>query len=477
MSAVGPAPARIDALPAPDGWPLLGHFPQIDFNEFHRQLERWADIHGDAYRIRLGPTDFVVLSTLEASATLLRERPERFSRRRQLETIFEELGFNGLFSADGEDWKRQRRIVITALNSARLHQFYDSMHETTLRLLARWSRAADAGATVDLCADLMRYTVDITTQLAFGIDFNTVETDGPVIQHHLDKVFPMLNRRLGAPFAYWRYFRLAKDRELDAAVAAIHAQIAGIIAQCRARIAANPTLMEAPTNFLEAMIAAKETEQLPFSNVDIIANVFTLLLAGEDTTANTLAWAIKFFLDHPVLMTRVRAEVDGVLGNDAVPVTHDTASSLDLVEAFANETMRLKPVAPILVFEAKEDVILADIAIPAGASIVLLARRIATREAHFSEATRFDLDRWLERAPDSARMHNQKAFIPFGGGPRFCPGRNLALLEIKVVLAMLLKNFEVELANDGQAIDERFAFTMSPTNLLVRFRRREHVPR
>jgi len=129
-------------------------------------------------------------------------------------------------------------------------------------------------------------------------------------------------------------------------------------------------------------------------------------------------------------------------------------------------------VAPIQVFESKQDVELSGLAVPAGTSIILLARRLATSAEHFTHATEFDLDRWLDRGPTSERQHNQKAFLPFGGGPRFCPGRNLALLEIKVVLAMLLRNFEVELANGGQPIDELFAFTMSPTNLHVRFRPR-----
>ena len=473
MSAMPDSPLKsIDSLPGPSGWPLLGNYPQIDFQEFHRQLERWADRHGPTYRISLGPATFVITSELEASTLLLRERPERFSRRKALEQIFEELGFNGVFSADGEDWRRQRRIVITALNSAHLHQFYDSMLATTHRLRQRWERAADAGSTVDLCADLMRFTVDITTQLAFGIDFNTLETDGPVIQHDLDQVFPMLNRRLGAPFPYWRLLKLGRDRALDRAVNAIRARITDIIGEVRARIAQQPALLESPRNFLEAMIAARETEQVPFSDDDIIANVFTLLLAGEDTTANTLAWAIKFFMDFPTLTARVRGEVDAVLSDAQVPPTHDTSARLGLVEAFANETMRLKPVAPIQVFEAKQDVELSGIALPAGTSIILLARRLATSTEHFTHPTEFDLDRWLDRGPTSERQHNQKAFLPFGGGPRFCPGRNLALLEIKVVLAMLLRNFDVELANGGQPIDELFAFTMSPTNLHVRFHRR-----
>ncbi len=459
-------------LPGPRGWPVLGNFPQIDFKAFHLHLERWADEYGDAYKINLGPNKFVVISDVEAANQSLRDRPHVYGRRIALEKIFDELGFNGVFSADDDNWKRQRKIVITALNSAHLHEFYTAMHATTERLRRRWEKLAAAGTSVDMCAELMRYTVDITTQLAFGIDFNTIETDGPIIQQHLDKVFPALNRRLGAPFPYWRTIKFAKDRDLDQAVAIVHAQITEVITACRARIAANPELLHAPTNFLEAMIAAKETENLPFSDADIIANVFTLLLAGEDTTANTLAWAVKFLIDYPTLRAQVRAEVDAELGTAKIPVSHQQAGRFPLVEAFANETMRLKPVAPIVVAETKEDTELAGVQIPRGTAVVFLLRRIATSPDNFTNAKAFMLDRWLDRAPGDTRTHNQKAFLPFGGGPRFCPGRNLALLEIRVVLAMLLRNFDMELANGGQPVDELFAFTMSPTNLQVRLKNR-----
>jgi cytochrome P450 len=474
MSAVvSPNVVSLQNLPGPTGWPLLGNFPQIDFREFHRQLERWADTYGNVYRFSLGANQFVAVADVDAINYMLRERPHLFGRRIALERIFEELGFNGLFSADDEDWRRQRKIVITALNSAHLNKFYAAMQNITARLQGRWQRAAETGSEVDLCDDLMRYTVDITTQLAFGIDFNTLETDGPIIQQHLDKVFPMLNRRLAAPLPYWRYFKFARDRELDTAVNAVHAQIKDIITECRQRMAADQSLFASPTNFLEAMIAAKEAEGIPFSDDDIVANVFTLLLAGEDTTANTLAWSIKHFIDYPDLFSRVRDEVDDVLAGASFPPTQADAGRLELVEAFANETMRLKPVAPLIISEAKEDTVVAGVQVPAGTGIALLNRYIATRAANFSAPEEFNLDRWLDRqvGPDRS-AHNQRAFLPFGGGPRFCPGRNLALLEIKVVLAMFCRHFEVELVDPSMQVDELFSFTMGPTNLQVRFKLR-----
>ncbi|MBI2802158.1 MAG: cytochrome P450 [Gammaproteobacteria bacterium] len=479
MNAVTfPELKSVAALPGPKSWPLvgglLGNFPQINFAEFHRQLERWADAYGPTYRFSLGPRSLVVIADAEAIGVVLRERPHLFGRRAELERVFDELGFNGVFSSDGEDWKRQRKIVAMALNSAHLHKFHDGLLATTERLRQRWLEVAKADRPTDLCADLMRYTVDVTTQLAFGIDFNTLETDGPIIQQHLDKVFPMLSKRLGAPFPYWRHLKFRADRELDRAVDAIHQQIKVIINECRQRMAANPGLHQEPTNFLEAMIAAKETEGLAFSDDDIIANSFTLLLAGEDTTANTLAWAIKFFIDYPELFRQVRTEVDSVLGAELIPAHFTDIARLPAVEAFANETMRLKPVAPILVFDAKETVTLAGVEIPPGVAIVLLTRRIANRPENFSAPAQFQLSRWLEKAPAPDRVHNTKAFLPFGTGPRFCPGRNLALVEIKMVLAMLARNFEVALADPSVPVEELFAFTMSPTNLNVKFKSRAH---
>jgi cytochrome P450 len=266
--------------------------------------------------------------------------------------------------------------------------------------------------------------------------------------------------------------RLAQDRELDHAVQSVQAQIKDIIAACRQRLAVQPDLRAAPSNFLEAMIAAQEAEQLPFSDADIIANVFTLLLAGEDTTANTLAWAMKLFIDHPDLLGRVRAEVDALLGSHTIPPDHVTAGQQPLIEAFANETMRLKPVAPIIIFEAKAATVLQGVALPAGTGIVLLSRQMATQPEHFAQPQTFSMDRWLARGEAERGAPNPRACVPFGGGPRFCPGRNLALLEIKVVLAMFCRNFELALANPAQSVAEAFAFTMGPENLQVRFQRR-----
>ncbi len=458
----------LDRLPGPPALPLIGNLHQMDTARLHLDLERWAAQYGPLFRVRLGPRTRVCIADIDVINDMLRERPERYRRPRVTETVMAEMGFHGVFSQDGDAWRRQRRVVAHALNPAHLERFYPSMARTTGRLLERWRAAATADAPVDLCRDLMRYTVDVTAHLAFGIDVNTLETDGPVIQQHLDKVFPMLFRRVIAPFPYWRYWRSAADRELDAALAGIRETVIGFTAECRQRMRRNPALYDAPGNFLEAMIAAQRAEDVEFSDAEIYANVIQLLLAGEDTTANTIAWAIRFFIEHPELLARARAEADAVFGSHATAPDLDAVRQLTFIDAFAHETMRLKPVAPILGLEPKEDVEVLGYRIPAGTAMLALTRVNAVSDTHFGDPLVFDPGRWLVDASPTDAPHNPRAFMPFGAGPRFCPGRGLAMVEIKSVLGMLCHHFEPALAAPGTPITERLAFTMLPENLSVR---------
>jgi cytochrome P450 len=301
--------------------------------------------------------------------------------------------------------------------------------DTTLRLQRRWEIAADNGVEVDLCRDIMRYTVDVTTQLAFGIDVNTLETDGPIIQQQLDKVFPMIGKRVNAPFPYWRYFRLPKDRELDRALAGIKQTVNGFIADCRQRMQQQPALFESPTNFLEAIIAAQTAEQgETFTDDEIYSNVVTLLLAGEDTTANTIAWAAKYFIEFPEFCAKVRAEVESIVGRDSTINDHNDLSRLKYLEAFANETMRIKPVGPLFPMETNETVELLGFELPPRTPVLALTRYIAVHSDNFGAPNEFNPSRWLETGSSATGPHNTQAFLPFGTGPRFCPGRNLALV-------------------------------------------------
>ncbi len=459
-------------LPGPKGLPLVGNLLQLDVKQLHLILERWANQHGPIYTFKMGAQTVVAIADPDLMHAALRNRPEAYRRIATVAPVFEEMGMTGVFSEKGQDWYRQRRVAMHALNISHLSQFFPTIAKVTARLKTRWDRAAAAGDAVDLQSDLMRFAVDVTTDLAFGYDINTLEEKGDVLQPHLEQIMPMLNRRVFAPFPYWHFVKLPADRALDRALAALHKVIASLIAQSRNQLADNPELAARPSNLLQAMLAVRD-EKEAFTEEEIAGNVLTFLVAGEDTTANTMSWMAHYMTADPQIEQHMQQEADEVLGNSSVLQHFPDHERLTYLEAVAHETLRLKAVVPILFIEANHAVELGGIHLPAGTSVVVLPRLSGLQESAFSAAQQFRPERWLTGSARPQSGHNPSAIMPFGSGPRYCPGRNLALLEIKSVMAMLCHNFSISKIADSKQVGEQFAFVMMPTNVLVNFRRRE----
>lgn len=464
------SPARpLDDLPGPHGIPLLGNFLQLHKDQIHTDMEHWAGTFGPIYRINLAGRDAVVLSDGEWIDRILHDRPETFRRASAIEMLSREVGTVGAFSAEGETWRRHRRPVVQALDAHHLRDFFPTLVTVTQRLKRRWQHAAASGGPVHVQHDLMQYAVDVTTSLAFGHDMNTLEGQGGEVQHHLERILPMINRRLNAPFPYWHYIRLPADRAFDKSVAAVREAIGGMIVAARERLAQSQELAAHPRNFLEAMVAAQMRGEASLSDDEIFANAFTLLLAGEDTTANTISWVLYFMCRHADVQDRMRDEATAVLGDSDVLSDIRDAAQLTYLDAVVHESLRLKPVAPLFYMEPNDDVVVAGYRIPKGTLVVLVTRPNTLRESSFADAAVFRPERWLETS--AAALH-RNGFVPFGSGPRLCPGRSLALLEAKAALSMVCQQFHVRQAPASGPVSEAFAFTMMPTGLRVVLERR-----
>lgn len=464
MSAV----REIAELPGPRGLPLIGNAHSLREAPLHQLVERWCERYGPVFALRFGARPVVVIAEEEAVNRALRERPDRFRRQREIESVTRELiGTVGVFAAEGAQWRHQRRLAVTALSSNHLERYYEIVRTSTERMHRRLQRAAGGGESHDIVRDLTAFTVDVTSALAFGHDLNTLEHGDGELQRHIQRIFEITGRRLTMPFPYWRWFRLPVDRAADRAAIAIKGAVDTFIAQARCRMAARPRLREEPENFLESMIAAQEQEHT-FTDAEIVGNVYTLLLAGEDTTAHTMAWTLWLLAQHPDLQRRWAREAEEVLGDERFPSGYDTIGELRYGEAVLRESMRLKPVAPLLFLEPTADTIIAGTHLPAGTLLLAPTRLIGLRSV--DRAQEFDPARWLDGAA-SGEVPDQKSFLAFGAGPRFCPGRNLAFLESKAAMAMIARNFQIELDPTAAPVRESLAFTMIPKGL------RERAPR
>jgi cytochrome P450/nitrite reductase/ring-hydroxylating ferredoxin subunit len=462
---------RLEDLPGPRALPLIGNALEFDPKSFHILLEDWARDHGDMYQFSLGPDRAMAIARPELIADVLRRRPDTFSRHKSNAPVFAELGVPGVFTAEGEAWRPQRRLIMRALGPRRLRASFAVVQEVTRRLKNRWEAAAEREEVVDLQEDMVRFTVDVATRLVFSEETNVLEEGAHWLVDSISPLLPKIMQRIIALLPYWRYFKLPSDREVERGLDEVREWLSDVIARKREELEADPERAKSPRTFLEAVLTATDADGRPFDDELIFGNAIQSLIAGEDTTANTMSWAVHLLLDAPDARAKLVDAVDETLGDSAVPASMATTAELDAVDAVANETMRLKPVVPHIGFTAVRDTTVGDVEVEEGTGVVALTRMPGISPEYVDEPDRFHPGRW-DDPKLLATMQRSGTFVPFGSGPRICPGRSLALLEIEMVLSMLYRNFEVERVGRSEDVDELFGFTMSPSGLRVKLRRR-----
>ncbi|PCJ01143.1 MAG: cytochrome P450 [Flavobacteriales bacterium] len=460
-------------LKGPKGLPIIGSIHKIELANFHNQLEEWSEEYGKVYKLILGPNKVTVITDPEITQTMLKERPGKFRRMSKMDEIMVEIGVHGVFNAEGDVWKTHRRIVNKGLDVKHQQQFYPEILISLERLFNKWDNISSKNQVLNIQQDLLRFTVDVTTSLAFGYKMNTLEQEGDVIQNHLEKIFPMIFKRMNDPFPFWRYYRTKKDKIFDNAVLEINKLIDEFILDGKKKLKDNPALREHPTNFLESLLVAAEEEDT-LTDEDVRGNLLTILMAGEDTTAHTLAWSIYLLAQHPEVQDRLHEEAKTVLNKSNWLEKYNSHSSLLYTEAVAMETMRIKPVAPLIYNQALEDVEINGYLFKKDSKLLIESRYAGMQDDNFSNAKEFKPERWIKQEKGKCPMgHDTKAYIPFGAGARFCPGKNLAMLEMKLVLSMLMKNFKVELITPANEVKEVMAFTMMPSEYQVKLIKRD----
>jgi cytochrome P450 len=459
-------------LKGPKGLPIIGNLHKIELSNMHNQLENWAKEFGGIYKLDLGPSKLTVITDPELNQEILKERPHLFRRMAKMDEVMKEVGVQGVFNAEGEEWKAHRRLVNKGLDVKHQQQFYPEIITSVERLYNKWNSFSNNQKPFDIQQDLLRFTVDVTTSLAFGYKMNTLEEEGGVIQEHLEKIFPMIFKRINAPIPFWRFYKTKEDKIFDNSVIVINKLIDEFIKKGKEKITEYPTLKENPSNFLESLLVAAE-EEASLTDEDVRGNLLTILMAGEDTTAHTLAWAIYLLAQHPEHQEKLYKEALDVLGDKEWLENYKDHQQLVYADAIAMETMRMKPVAPLLLHEPIKDVEINGYLFTKGSRLLTETRCASMDESKFTNSIQFMPERWIKEEKGKCPMgHDTKAFIPFGAGARFCPGKNLAMLEIKLVLSMLMKNFIVELVTPKENVKEVMAFTMMASPYQVKLTKR-----
>lgn len=416
--------------PEPSGPPgegRFGHLATFRRDPLSAILQGFCD-YGDVCRFRFGPMKAFLLARPEHIQHVLLDRADNYDKKIPSYRLLKGLLGEGLLTSEGDFWRRQRRIAQPAFQRGRLVSFVPVMTRATEAAAERW--AAAAGSPVELHREMLGLTLEIVGRCLVGTDVRATASDvEPALRTNLRDY----HDRLFSPFALPEWFPTPNNLRLWRARRVLDRLVHGVIDARRE----NP---EGHDDLLTRLMSARDEETgAAMSDRQLRDEVMTILMAGHETTANGLTFTFYLLARHPEVAQRLRAELDEVLGG-RVPGADDLAR-LPYTRQVVEESMRLYPPAWALDRRAVAGDVIGGYRIPRG-SVVMLSPFVTHRHPDlWEDPQRFDPDRF---APENVRGRHRFAYFPFGGGERVCIGATFALIEMRLVLAVLARRFAFE---------------------------------
>lgn len=400
----------------------------------------------------------------QAVRRVLLEEVEHFPKHPFTFWVLEPLIGRGVFSVNGEEWRRQRRLIDQALQQARLTRVFPQMQAACADLIARLEPQAD-GRDVDMQTTMTLVTADVIVRTL---------TSEPLAAAEAEQVFLAFSRyqRRAAITLILRLLRL--PRLLLQGYLARHAR--PIRAWLHRRIDARLAAAAPSQDLLQALV-----DSGAFSREQLVDQVCTLFLAGHETSAAALAMAAWLLSQSPAVQGRLQRELQALLAGSDRPLQPDDLRQLPYTLAVFQETLRLYP--PLIFFtrESSRDTELAGQRCPLRALVSISPWVIHRHHNLWPDPDGFDPERFLAAGaagpawPPMAERPRE-AYLPFGLGPRHCPGAAFAQQEALLVLAELVRHFEL-LPAGGPAPDLVGRLTLRSRNgIAVKLRRRSCSP-
>jgi cytochrome P450 len=401
-------------------------------------ISRAANEIGGLARISAGPpgwrVTFYSVSSPELAAEIL-SQPDRFRKNGPgYRELRRELGENLLTSED-ESWRRQRRFLAPIFTRRRIAgEYVHIMIEEAERLVERWQAAAAAGRSVDLYPEMVGITSRVIGRILFGAD---VARALPQLTR-FSIVNEELLRRFVNPHPMPRWLPTPHNKRLSYELTQVRRIVDEIIAERQSQ-----RVERSAPDMLGLLLAARDAENASdrLSEPEVANQVLLFLIAGRETTAVTLACTLVQLALVPKWQTRIREELSERLQR-RTPSADDIAQ-LKLTDRFLRESMRLYPAAHGMNRSTRNEEILAGYHIPAGSWLEVSIWGIHHSPAVWQQPEMFDPERFDIPAGQFPGGHRY-AWMPFGAGPRACIGMQIAMLEIPIVIAAVLRSFVLE---------------------------------
>ena len=348
--------------------------------------------------------------------------------------MLESLTGQGLLTSENPLWREQRRLIQPAFHRHSLPRFAVLMQEATTRTLARLEAAADTAEPIDIGNEMMRLTLDIVTQALFGYD---ISDKADAIGEAMDTM-----TTIGKP----------RHRKVREAIELMDHIVFAIIDDRRQQ----PE--RARDDLLAMLIDARYDDGSAMPDRQIRDEIMSLLVAGHETTANTLSWTWYLLDQYPAVVEQLEAEIDTVLAG-GVPNVEDFPR-LVYTDRIIQEAMRLYPSAWSISRRALGDAEIGGYFIPAGAIVAMSPYTMHRHPAFWDEPERFDPDRFT---PERVAARPRFAYFPFGGGARQCIGNHFALMESMIIIPSIAGRYRLRRVS-AEPVEEHALVTLRPRN-------------
>ena len=457
------ARVRNHALPGPRGTTAATALASLARSPLDGYV-RLAARYGDTVAVPYAPGQyFYLLGRPEHAEHVLAANQDNYVKAVTYRPLRALIG-DGLLTSEGEHWRQHRRLAQPLFSRRHVATFGPAMTEAAQRMIARWDPLAD-GSLINVSGQMSALALDIVGRVLFGSDLSG-ETD--MMGRAMDAGQRVAVAASFLPVSWGPTSTRALKavaRRVGHTSEGVEGPVGRIVSQRRAAARPGPSADPvsgsagaAPGDLLDLLLAARAPDGSPLTDTEIADEVATFLLAGHETTANTLSWSLALLSAYPSARQQLEAEVDSVLG-DRDPDAGD-ADKLPWTRAVVAETMRLYPPAWTIERNALADDEICGVRIPAGGLVATPPYLVHRHPEFWPDPAGFDPGRFL---PDGSspglpgpgdghqvgHPRHRYAYIPFGGGRRACIGASFAELETALVLAAVARRYRLELTVRG----------------------------
>ncbi|WP_406301168.1 cytochrome P450 [Streptomyces sp. NBC_00885] len=434
--------SSLTAIPSAKGSiPGLGHVPRLMRDPL--AVLRSLHAEGPVLRLDIGPMPIVVVTSAATVNEVMVKQAKAFRKGRLFDRVRPLVG-NGVGTADGPTHIRNRRLIQPMFYKERLAGYAEVMGDRAETLAVSWS----AGQQIDVNQVMSRHAIETLAATLFSTDIGrqaveSVREDLPIVLKN------MLRRALAPQFMdnwpIWRQF--------DKSAARMRSVIDDVITQTRA---SDP---EARTDLLSLLLSARDETGAGLTDEEVRDELTTMLFAGSETTASTLAWALHHLAEHPDIEREVLDEIDKAAGNR--PVTFADVPQLPSITRVLDEALRLHGVVALM-RRTTEPVTIGGFALQAETEVLISLYALHRNPELYPDPDRFDPDRWL---PEQVAQRPREHMVPFGAGNRKCIGDKFSWMEATITLATILPRWKLRPVPGTKAPTEAKSSMAHPTRM------------